>query len=404
MSGSYDAWQTTFVLSMKSNAVMSSKGDQQALANELYADLADPSTGFFNQANTQQYIGQWEVVWGPAIYQAPKDVGGHYDNAMYVAANADKSVYVVAIAATNGSSMYDWMQEDAGVNQTYAWPAAGSQWGLTLANPSGPAPYLSAGTTLGIKNLLCNMPDLIQSNPTHGQSLLTFLTNLCQANQNLTTKPQLIFTGHSLAGALSPTLAMALFNPNGGPLNTYMSNWSNVYVYPTAGATPGNAGFASYFSTVFPQVVNQQKDATPQAYQKWNTLLWNSLDVVPHAWLIALLEEIPKLYTPPYDVVPSVVLLKDWAVKRSNDGAATGAGPYTQLINQSLPGKVNPLYPVKDLESFLVQLLYQHISAYKTLIPVLELMPDKKDKELIMALVDWILAHLKIPLADPAAK
>lgn len=402
MSGSYDAWQTTFVLSMKSNAVMMKKGTQQALADELYADLMAPSTGFFNQANTQQYIGQWEVVWGPAIYQAPKDVGGHYDNAMYVAANADKSVYVVAIAATNGASLYDWMQEDAGVNQTYAWPAAGSQWGLNLTNPSGQTPYLSAGTTLGIQNLLCNMTDLIQTNATHGQSLLTFLTNLSQANQSLTTKPQLIFTGHSLAGALSPALATALFNPNGGPLS--FTDWSSVYVYPTAGATPGNADFASYFSAVFPQPPNQPKGATPQDYQKWNTLLWNTLDVVPHAWLIALLEEIPKIYTPPYGVLLDVIALKDWAVKRSNDGAATGAGPYTQLINQSLPGKVNPLYPVKDLESFLVQLLYQHISAYKSLIPVLELMPDKKDKELIMALVDWIMAHLKIPLAAPAAQ
>lgn len=401
MSGSYDAWQTTFVLSMKSNAVMSSKGTQQSLADELYADLADPSTGFFNQANTQQYIGQWEVVWGPSIYQAPKDVGGHYDNAMYVAANADKSIYVVAIAATNGSSMYDWMQEDAGVNQTYTWPAAGSQWGLTLANPTGKTPYLSAGTTLGIQNLLLNMPDLIATNATHGQSLLTFLTNLGKAYQDLPLKPQLIFAGHSLAGALSPTLATALFNSNGGPLN--IADWSNVYVYPTAGATPGNADFASYFSAVFPQPPNQPKGATPQDYQQWNTLLWNTLDVVPHAWLIAMLEEIPKLYTPPYPVVPSVVLLKDWAVKRSNDGAATGAGVYTQLVNQSLPGKVSPLYPVSDLESFLMQLLYQHISAYKSLIPVLELMPDKKDKELITALVDWIMAHLKIPLA-PAAK
>ncbi|MEN9864973.1 MAG: hypothetical protein RL748_563 [Pseudomonadota bacterium] len=67
--------------------------------------------------------------------------------------------------------------------------------------------------------------------------------NTCQTpqqflNSKVNANDTLIFTGHSLAGALSPTMAMFLYSD---PAN---SGWKSIHVQPSAGATPGNAAFA----------------------------------------------------------------------------------------------------------------------------------------------------------------
>jgi hypothetical protein len=107
MSPSYDQQQILFCLSMLANISDS---------NKLLTDLAD--------SNVQTKIGQWTIVWGPVIYgHDPKSQV--WDNIMYVAKGENLTTnnpqYVVAIAATNPKSVFDWLQEDVNTHNMVPW-------------------------------------------------------------------------------------------------------------------------------------------------------------------------------------------------------------------------------------------------------------------------------------------
>ena len=274
----------------------------------------------------------------------------------------DRSRFVVSVAGTNFYSQYDKDMDDA-VDTTAQWASAFP----TLSNraPAGLEPYLSSGTALGVNNLL-GMRDGAKQ-----QSLADYLASAASKSATL------IFCGHSLGGALSPTLALALFNSNGGQLSK--ASWANVYLYPTAGPTPGNADLSRYVAQEFPPVPPQD-----QPYQCWNQNVWNSLDAVPQGWVVDLLNNLPELYPhrlllwPPLDLKWIV----DDKVKKSKAGAATGAGPYTQLANQRLVGttyKNPPDYPipVDGTDKYVNQMGYQHTTAYDVLLGVQDVAPSQ---------------------------
>lgn len=273
MTQTYDIVQTTFLLSMAANGASSISATQSQLQGFLEAYLNGGTApdgshfdGFFPMMNPQLAGGDWSVVWGPGLYSRNGNQPGEATNAMYVAYSASLSTYVVAIAATNPKSIYDWIAEDINVLPNYMaqWPLAvpfvqSSHWPWILNIP----PAISAATALGVSNLLSLLTD-----PTQGTSLQAFL----QAKVN--SADTLIFCGHSLAGALSPTLALYLCP------NPAQSGWKQVLVLPTAGATPGNTKFAGAFDAAYPAVAS----GVSAAYGNWNTDYANAHDVVPHAW------------------------------------------------------------------------------------------------------------------------
>src|SRR3954464_6726658 len=68
-------------------------------------------------------IGDWSVAWGPVAVQHPTD--SYVINAMYVAESNDHpGTYVVGIAGTNPSSLFDWLVEDGLVSVQIPWPYA----------------------------------------------------------------------------------------------------------------------------------------------------------------------------------------------------------------------------------------------------------------------------------------
>jgi hypothetical protein len=270
----YDIVQTTFLMSMVADEVSGIVGTQAQLQSYLSTALSggiDPLGtqfgGFFPLTNPQLAGGDWSVVWGPCVYSLKPAAANYATNAMYAAYSPSLSTYVVAIAGTNPESLYDWIQEDGDVAVMYMakWPFA-LPFVRTSCLPWGidSLPAISAATAQGVSNLLCDMTD-----PANG-TLQTFLT--LTANPNST----LIFTGHSLAGALAPALALYLYPQ---PQN---SGWKQVVVLPLAGASPGNAPFAALFSaaSAFPPVAS----GVNAPYGNWNTDYANTHDVVPHAW------------------------------------------------------------------------------------------------------------------------
>ncbi|AKQ64749.1 hypothetical protein A176_001661 [Myxococcus hansupus] len=339
-------YQKTYLLTRKSNLLGEAKGDTKTLAKQLQTMLTD----YLALPEVQKAMeGQWSVVWGPAVFEAEESATSYADNVMYVAASPDESVYVVAIAGTNMKSSYDENEEDNGVNTTKFWTEAFPSL-APYGAPLGfhPWPAISTGTALGVNNLL-GMTDTLKTQ----QSLRDFLHS-----RSGTGSKTLIFGGHSLGGALAPTLALALFNPGGGPLN--LRSWGHVHVLPVAGPTPGNKGFSEFFQKVFPPLSTNE----PQNHYAWNQNIWNSLDAVPHAWVVDMLKQIPTLYDPQWasgHAPLEITLAVDAAVVASEVGGLV-PGPYTQLPNIEVPGKLQGTVTNKD--EFFEEVGYQHVVAY----------------------------------------
>ena len=389
----YDVYQQTFALSLLSNRASSKSGTAVALQQQLQFELSyylsgvppisgvtppDPSP----MPAATDAMGDWQLVWGPAVYQNVKDgkPSGVVDNAMYVAYCPNVSfpggpsggmpAYVVAIAATNATSKYDWLVEDFTVSSVVEWATydPANIVAATGVKPATGTPMISMGTAIGVGHLLQDM-----SSPTGavqpGTTLQAFLATL-----KPTEPTAIIFTGHSLAGALSPTLALYLKQKGA------LSQFAQVLVYPTAGATPGNVdllglqGFVAQFNDTFPSPPSGwSAPVAPPPYQQWNADLWNSFDVIPHAWGLLDIRQIPTLYGSP--------ALKE--VTALAAGAAVEAGKslviYSRLRNQELTGvlqtamvmstqsgdKVVPIsVPPTSMGDFLKQLILQHISLY----------------------------------------
>ena len=151
MGATFDLWQQAYTLAAMSAAEDAQQGTPAALAAALTTALKT----FFNEPNTMTCIGQWATVWGPVIYESNPSSTSYADNAMYVAANADQTVYVVGMAGTNPNSKYDIDQEDLDVQHTSSWKAAfPSLQPYGLPSSLSVNPYISGGTALGVNNLL----------------------------------------------------------------------------------------------------------------------------------------------------------------------------------------------------------------------------------------------------------
>jgi hypothetical protein len=343
-TGTFDPWQQVFTMSMLVNREGKVTGEtagqlQEALDSTVRGDLSDPQF--------QSLIGDsWQIVWGPCVYQNAGS--GVADNAMLVVQNTASNMYVVAIAATNFHSTFDKLTEDASVKPIMAWPY-GQAMPPGTTFPSGVA--ISPGTGIGV-GILQGMQDENSNKP-----LATFLQSVQSAAATL------VFTGHSLGGALAPALACSLITQ--GALDP--GQWADVYVYPTAGPTPGNGAFGTLFQTLFPQTA-----VGAQPWEIWNSLIWNNLDIVPHAWNQTTLSQISGLYAP--TVHPGIAILVLLGTAQAN---AQGQG-YQQLpSNGALPGTFlppsdipNPVVKPPTQYPFLAEALYQHIDAYFSLLGV----------------------------------
>jgi hypothetical protein len=263
----YDIVQTTFLLSMAANKASGSPADNQATLQqrlETYLNGDKTQDGFFTQMNPYLVGGDWKAVWGPCVYGP----SGEAVNAMFVAHSDKLATYVVAIAGTNFESLSDWEKQDDDVDPEFMveW----SQYKPPFekkkhpAWPTPPPPAISAATAQGVSNLMT------QLNDRSGVSIDKYLSSVVN---NKGDKETLIFCGHSLGGALAPTLALYLYpEPS-------KSGWKKVLVLPTAGASPGNQQFAALFNNAYPRV-----SEVNTLYGSWNTDYANECDVVPHAW------------------------------------------------------------------------------------------------------------------------
>jgi hypothetical protein len=326
----YTQGQSVFTLSIFANLGSTITGTVSQIEPALASTIDTQLISF------QPEIGTWTVVWGPAVFQAPGSIRA--DNVMYVArGGADTSMngqLVVAVAGTDPYSAFDWLVEDGLVSTLVPWP--------TGAPPSSLDPRISLSTFTGLSILQAMRAG--PREPGTGTGLLDLLTT------GQPGSPVVTVTGHSLGGALSPSLALFLSNTQGiwDPAGR-----TKIACLASAGPTPGNGDFATYF--------NSQLGTT-------TTRIWNDIDVVPHVWQASDIAAIPDLYTP--DITPDLLVhaLADAA------GAISALGGYTQIVPVTgLGGTVNTSLinsAASDFENYFNQLKFQHVDAYPILLGV----------------------------------
>ena len=275
------------------------------------------------QTLNANYNAQWKIIWGPAIFSFPINYKGrHIDNVLYMVQNGDSNDYAFAVAGTDPYSLADWVLEDFLVATTVGWP---------FPNNNQPRPRISVGTSIGLTILLNIMPPC-DPLPGVGTRLVKFLATLTQKG------PINIYTaGHSLGGALAPTLTLALEDMK----STWDPNNNATFLpFAFAGPTPGDAAFASYFQSKFP---NLQR-------------IWNAIDVVPHAWDTPHMKELSTLYGHKLD---SVAIAVDLVLAVVSHNGYTPLNPQAATFTGT---QQNP--KITDTKEYFVEAAYQHTTAY----------------------------------------
>ncbi len=206
----------------------------------LQSDLITPS------------LGNWNIVWNVQVQVGVCKGKNKVINTMYIAANSESKQIVAAIAGTDPKSVQDWITEDFEVFTEKPWSdfvpgqnakiSKATYDGLTIltrftSEAFDPVTGASVGTL--------SASDYLQNHTPDGWSITV--------------------SGHSLGGALAPSLGLYMYQ-NWGLKNPNVTFNVNI----AAGPTPGNKDFFDAYS------------ATPL---NTNTIrLWNTNDIVPHAW------------------------------------------------------------------------------------------------------------------------
>ena len=275
----------------------------------------------------------WRVVWGPAIFTF-KD-GYLQDNMMFVSRRISEPVnYIVGIRGTNGAAWLDWLEEDLDVLEKVDWKLPA---GITAKG----TPKISEATNTGF-NILLNLMKPESGLPGSGLDITAFLKTIVKSG-----KININFTGHSLAGALAPTLALWFKQSQGTASGWDPKGSASISITPFAGATAGNSDFATYSDRILGDSCDR---------------IHNTNDIVPHAWTSKTIKEIPDPYSS-IGIKPGK--LKKWII----DLVADIIIDYKQINNS------NPFtFPLNnEYDSFTEQVGYQHVKSYPTYYMVPEL-------------------------------
>lgn len=335
-------------------------------------------------AQTTTLIGDWSAVWGPIVFsENPTSNAVHADNTMGLYYNKLNNLFVIAIAGTNPISTFGWFTQDFSVNTLVSWES------ISGVSNSG---SIANGTSIGL-HILLDMQD------TNGNTLIETLSQYIVKNK-IPAGAEIAVTGHSLGGALSPTLALYLSDTK--------SNWDpsdklSISTYPTAGPTPGDKDFATYYE--------QQIKANKIAYNS----KYNNIDVVPHAWQSTDLETIPSFYdndikpsstdSPNQSILGSLVTLAAFIAMADKIVVVPHKNPYQQIQPSTaltgafdhmtdlkiqaaialiravdLPKNLKNLYlpVISQFARFVGQAATQHTTAYNSLLDIINFMTAYK--------------------------
>lgn len=357
----------TFIMSMISNFAPKQDHvtDPTSAAQAIQANFAKKLPGIISAADFPVDVS---VAWGPFVVVESKDITrkgtATATNTMIVFKYPSQTVagvnqYVVSIAGTKPTSIFDQMDEDLLGGKISAWPYSTGSNNIKISH----------GTLNGIKLLLGLNPD---------NSITNYFSKLDDPNAIITV------AGHSLGGALSPALALVLFGSNTTypdiPTNAKTQNWT-TRTYALAGPDVGNGDYVNYLKTTFPP----QAEPTVK-WQQFNCKIWNSLDIVPQVWSEGFGSYIDTIYGTELNTplaVKTILFGLNKMLLFNNDGSnpyicsdPARDGQFAGTFQTALPTN-GPMIADDCLNSacsstptsiaecnFVGQILYQHINAY----------------------------------------
>jgi len=208
----------------------------------------------------------WEVIWGPAIYTFSEAL--FQSNMMYVVRQiSNPSNLIIAIRGTNIPSIIDWIKEDFDVWKQVDWVIPEE-----MEYSTDKTPKISKSTDRGL-DIVVNKLIPAKNIPGEGMGIVDFLKEVTEEKCRIT------ITGHSLGGAL--TSALALY------LKERQKDWdksgeTEINLSTFASPTIGNSAFAGYFDS---QLADKSRR------------IWNTLDIIPHAWEADGLSKLPDIYS-----------------------------------------------------------------------------------------------------------
>jgi hypothetical protein len=216
---------------------------------------------------------------------------------------------------------------------------------LKLADNGSPQLKVTTGDMDGLKNLLGMQWPF--------NNIRTYLASIQKPDVTLW------FTGHSLGGALSPMLMLALMDPDSvlDTKKTNLSLWKQVNLLATAGPSIGNQAFVDHFRKVF------------SAGNATATFVWNAKDVVPHAWAKGSMQALTSptniygLTFPPNSKIGAMITKQqqnaaqhDYVQFEPTAAFDFSLQPYTDSTNTQVAWTPD--------SQFMAQLGYQHLNAY----------------------------------------
>lgn len=337
----YNQFQQFYALSSASNAVGSTHGTEKDLQDAMDETL---------KTHIPQLDGGWEVTWGPRVYKSdPTDTTMGPDNAWFAAVSEKQRICVVAVAGTSATSKPGWWI-DFDVENVVDFADWTSTWvdGITAAKTSDPVPgraYASQGTCIGVHNILDTPSTLAAKSLRLGDYI---------ANSIMPTGYDVIFTGHSLGGAVAPTVALGL-------VQAKMSEPGKTFILPSAGASAGNAEFVKASTGVFPPGAGPR---TSDPYAILNTDFFNTQDIVPQAWSLdsstgRYLENILNIYSKTGIFIKAII---DLTVAYAMWRPFRSGIQYVPLPGTSFTGP--PVSPVHTLCDLTAAVSCQHTRAY----------------------------------------
>lgn len=286
---------------------------------------------------------QYTLAWGPAAYRF--NTTFFDDNMMYAVNDLQNSGHlIIAIRGTNPESISDWFVEDFYVYKTRPWQ---------YAKPFNKSARISQATHIGLSVLqnlqgkvhgaLLSTSSVVPSTsaPIAPESKLFDYLKARARNKDIT---KITVTGHSLAGALAPVLALWLKDTESSWNPT--PSWPiTINVLPIAGATSGNAEFAAYYN---------------QRLGKDTLRLHNEFDVVPKAWYSPTMRKLTYIYNAEkQNIKPNWYERWGFWVGRY----LSSGKEYTQICaaQPALKGVINP---AAEYNSYATQAEWQHHCGY----------------------------------------
>ncbi|KAJ8462944.1 hypothetical protein ONZ45_g17753 [Pleurotus djamor] len=348
---SYNLHQQISIIYSASNIATNSSG--------TLADLQKLMSQNLQPTLDKLRIGDWKVIWLNVWKAIPGDASSPADHVWFVTRNPAVvfedgkpcDTYVISIAGLSSGSFVNHLEATSVglVVDFEQWDPATSP--IVAFSIDEKKPYISLGCALGAYCLL-TVPN------SDGITLLQFL-------QSVPASARIVFTGASLGGMLSPTVAMAVVKAKG-----IMVPISQIFTYPVSGPTPGNRAFAQLYASTFPRI-----ETGSAIYQVWNSVIWNTFDIVPHLWNIDSdpgrnLSKIPTLYGP---LSGKLKVIVDFGVGLAEVLPRTAPVIYTPLQGTEIT-PVQPTTP-EDFKEWASIVGTQHVQSYADVIGIPVLPP-----------------------------